>query len=280
MVIWTSSTSNVRAGHPPHADELPSRLVDGQRPRVGAAIDLANAAPWCTIRASWTHPGQPCASSTGRIKRCSTTRHAETEAPDVRAVLGRRAGARCFLDGPLRQKVGYNSVQAATNGIEFAKSVDFARGGEGLPTYLTCSSTSAAANCRLVGNLFGVRLRAIEPPALGRGHRSGHHDRQRREQRAGRSIIKFALDNRRRSVLIVPARVVHGPRQEVTGSAVRGAAVAPGPRRKNQPVSATSRDGPVGPPGVQRLGGPGAQEAAGWGALSCGCRPNWARGGP
>src|SRR5579862_7098568 len=64
------------------------------------------------------------------------------------------------------RKVGYNSVQAATNGIEFAKSPDFARAAAeaGLRyVYLQFDGIGNAANShRLVGNLFDVKLRAIE----------------------------------------------------------------------------------------------------------------------
>jgi uncharacterized radical SAM superfamily Fe-S cluster-containing enzyme len=64
------------------------------------------------------------------------------------------------------KKVGYNSVQAATNGIEFAKSPEFCRAAAeaGLRyVYLQFDGIGNAANShRLVGNLFDVKLRAIE----------------------------------------------------------------------------------------------------------------------
>ncbi|HSL21399.1 MAG TPA: radical SAM protein [Vicinamibacterales bacterium] len=64
------------------------------------------------------------------------------------------------------KKVGYNSVQAATNGIEFAKSPEFCRAAAeaGLRyVYLQFDGIGNAANAhRLVGNLFDVKLRAIE----------------------------------------------------------------------------------------------------------------------
>ena len=64
------------------------------------------------------------------------------------------------------RKVGYNSVQAATNGIEFAKSADFAKRAyeAGLRyVYLQFDGVGNAANQhRRVGNLFDVKLRAIE----------------------------------------------------------------------------------------------------------------------
>src|SRR3954465_16017813 len=72
-----------------------------------------------------------------------------------------------FLDAVrYAKKVGYNSVQAATNGIEFAKSKDFAKAAfdAGLRyAYLQFDGIGNAANShRLVGNLFDVKLRAIE----------------------------------------------------------------------------------------------------------------------
>jgi uncharacterized radical SAM superfamily Fe-S cluster-containing enzyme len=72
-----------------------------------------------------------------------------------------------FLDAVrYARKVGYNSVQAATNGIEFAKSADFAKAAAeaGLRyVYLQFDGIGNAANShRLVGNLFDVKLRAIE----------------------------------------------------------------------------------------------------------------------
>ncbi|MBI3048359.1 MAG: radical SAM protein [Acidobacteria bacterium] len=72
-----------------------------------------------------------------------------------------------FLDAiRYARKVGYNSVQAATNGIEFAKSAEFAKAAAeaGLRyAYLQFDGIGNAANShRRVGNLFDVKLRAIE----------------------------------------------------------------------------------------------------------------------
>jgi uncharacterized radical SAM superfamily Fe-S cluster-containing enzyme len=64
------------------------------------------------------------------------------------------------------RQLGYNSVQAATNGIEFAKSKDFCRRAfeAGLRyAYLQFDGIGNDANShRQVGNLFDVKLRAIE----------------------------------------------------------------------------------------------------------------------
>jgi tetraether lipid synthase len=72
-----------------------------------------------------------------------------------------------FLDAiSYSRKVGYNSVQAATNGIEFAKSPEFCKQAAeaGLRyAYLQFDGIGNAANeHRKVGNLFDVKMRAIE----------------------------------------------------------------------------------------------------------------------
>jgi uncharacterized radical SAM superfamily Fe-S cluster-containing enzyme len=72
-----------------------------------------------------------------------------------------------FLDAiRYSRKVGYNSVQAATNGIEFARSKEFCRKAAeaGLRyAYLQFDGVGNAANeHRKVGNLFDVKMRAIE----------------------------------------------------------------------------------------------------------------------
>src|SRR5213596_3274236 len=71
-----------------------------------------------------------------------------------------------FLDAVrYDSKVGYNSVQAATNGIEFAKNPEFARAAAnaGLRfVYLQFDGVgNDANNHRQIGNLFDVKLRAI-----------------------------------------------------------------------------------------------------------------------
>jgi 7,8-dihydro-6-hydroxymethylpterin dimethyltransferase len=72
-----------------------------------------------------------------------------------------------FLDAiRYARQLGYDSVQAATNGIEFAKSPEFARQAAvaGLRyVYLQFDGIGNAANShRNVGNLFDLKLRAIE----------------------------------------------------------------------------------------------------------------------
>ena len=64
------------------------------------------------------------------------------------------------------RKVGYNSVQAATNGIEFAKSMEFSKRAyeAGLRyVYLQFDGIGNANNQhRKIGNLFDVKIKAIE----------------------------------------------------------------------------------------------------------------------
>src|SRR5450631_472788 len=109
-----------------------------------------------------------------------------------------------FLDAvAYSRKVGYNSVQAATNGIEFAKSPEFARQAfeAGLRyAYLQFDGIGNAANShRLVGNLFDVKLQAIENL-----HNAGVDIvpvvtivNDLNNEQVGR-IIQFALDNPKR----------------------------------------------------------------------------------
>ena len=109
-----------------------------------------------------------------------------------------------FLDAVrYARKVGYNSVQAATNGIEFAKSLEFAQQAAeaGMRyAYLQFDGIGNAANAhRKVGNLFDVKLKAIENL-----HDAGVEIvpvvtivNGINNEQVGR-IIKFALDNPKR----------------------------------------------------------------------------------
>ncbi|HXY48506.1 MAG TPA: radical SAM protein [Terriglobales bacterium] len=106
-----------------------------------------------------------------------------------------------FLDAVrYARKVGYNSVQAATNGIEFAKSLEFAQQAAeaGLRyAYLQFDGIGNAANAhRKVGNLFDVKLKAIDNL-----HKAGVEIvpvitivNGINNEQVGR-IVKFALDN-------------------------------------------------------------------------------------
>lgn len=120
-------------------------------------------------------------------------------------------------------KVGYNSTQAATNGIEFAKSPEFAKAAAdaGLRyAYLQFDGIGNAANShRHIGNLFDVKLRAIE------------------------NLHKAGID-------IVPViTIINGVNNEQVGRIVQFA--LDNPKRINflsfQPVSFTGRDEEVTP---------------------------------
>jgi uncharacterized radical SAM superfamily Fe-S cluster-containing enzyme len=124
-----------------------------------------------------------------------------------------------FLDAVrYARKVGYNSVQAATNGIEFAKSPEFCKqaAAAGLRyAYLQFDGIGNEANShRAVGNLFDVKLRAIE------------------------NLHSNGVD-------IVPViTIVNGINNEQVGAVVRFALANPKkiPFLSFQPVSFTGRD--------------------------------------
>jgi len=188
------------------------------------------------------------------------------------------------------RKLGYQSVQAATNGIEFAKRPEFAKeaADAGLRyAYLQFDGIGNAANShRAVGNLFDVKLRAIE------------------------NLYAAGVD-------IVPViTIVNGINNEQVGAVVRFALDNPKkiPFLSFQPVSFTGRDEAVtddrrkaqrytlshlahdvknqtglGEPTrdwfpisfmstfsdfADLVHGPDAQ----WGQLSCGCHPNCGTG--
>jgi uncharacterized radical SAM superfamily Fe-S cluster-containing enzyme len=196
-----------------------------------------------------------------------------------------------FLDAiRYSRKVGYNSVQAATNGIEFAKSPEFAKkaADAGLRyAYLQFDGIGNEPNShRAVGNLFDVKLKAIE------------------------NLHKGGVD-------IVPViTIVNGINNEQVGAVVRFALDNPKkiPFLSFQPVSFTGRDEAVtderrmaqrytlshlahdvknqvgiGEPArdwfpisfmstfsdfADLIHGPAAE----WGQLSCGCHPNCGTG--
>jgi 7,8-dihydro-6-hydroxymethylpterin dimethyltransferase len=184
------------------------------------------------------------------------------------------------------RKLGYQSVQAATNGIEFAKRPDFAKQAAeaGLRyAYLQFDGIGNEANShRAVGNLFDVKLRAIE------------------------NLYSAGVD-------IVPViTIINGVNNEQVGAVVRFALDNPKkiPFLSFQPVSFTGRDEEVTPErraaqrytlshlahDVKDLAGIGEPirdwfpisfmstfsdfadlvhgPEADWGQLSCGCHPN------
>src|SRR6202171_2416982 len=192
-----------------------------------------------------------------------------------------------FLDAVrYARHVGYNSVQSATNGIEFAKSPEFCKQAAeaGLRyAYLQFDGIGNEANShRAVGNLFDVKLRAIE------------------------NLYSAGVD-------IVPViTLINGVNNEQVGAVVRFALDNPKkiPFLSFQPVSFTGRDEAVTPErrAAQRytlanlahdvnkqtgLGEPVRDwfpisfmstfsdfadlvhgPNADWGQLSCGCHPN------
>jgi uncharacterized radical SAM superfamily Fe-S cluster-containing enzyme len=192
-----------------------------------------------------------------------------------------------FLDAVRYAKeVGYNSVQAATNGIEFAKSPEFCRAAAeaGLRyVYLQFDGIGNAANShRLVGNLFDVKLRAIENlwtagvdivPVV--TIVNGVNNEQ-----VGR-IIRFALDNPRKiSFLSFQPVSFTGRDEEITDERrhaqrytlshlahdVKRQTGLGEPARDWFPISfmSTFTDW------ADLVHGPQAD----WGHLSCGCHPN------
>jgi uncharacterized radical SAM superfamily Fe-S cluster-containing enzyme len=192
-----------------------------------------------------------------------------------------------FLDAVrYARKVGYNSVQAATNGIEFAKSPEFcAQAAEaGLRyAYLQFDGIGNAANeHRKVGNLFDVKLRAIENL-----HNAGVEIvpvttiiNGINNEQVGR-IIKFALDNPKKiSFLSFQPVSFTGRDEEITDdrrNAQRYTLSHMAHDVKNQTgLGEPNRDWfPISFMGTfsdwaDLVHGPEGD----WGQLNCGCHPN------
>ena len=117
-----------------------------------------------------------------------------------------------FLDAVrYARKVGYNSVQAATNGIEFAKSPEFAEGGgRSRPALrLPAVRRHRQRRQRAPPRRQPVRRQAAgdrEPAQRRRRHRAGRHHRQRRQQRAGRPHHRVrARQSQEDQLPVVPA---------------------------------------------------------------------------
>ncbi len=192
-----------------------------------------------------------------------------------------------FLDAvKYARKVGYNSVQAATNGIEFAKSPEFCRKAAeaGLRyAYLQFDGIGNAANShRAVGNLFDVKLQAIENL-----HSNGVDivpvitiiNGVNNEQVG--AVIKFALDNPKKiSFLSFQPVSFTGRDEEVTDERrtaqrytlshlahdVKNQVGMGVPARDWFPISFMSTFSDW----ADLIHGP----ASDWGQLSCGCHPN------
>src|SRR6266436_1550515 len=192
-----------------------------------------------------------------------------------------------FLDAVrYARKVGYTSVQAATNGIEFAKSKDFCRQAAeaGLRyAYLQFDGIGNAANShRAVGNLFDVKLQAINNL-----HEAGVEIvpvttiiNGINNEQVGR-IIQFALDNPKKISFLSFQPVSFTGRDEAVTDERRHAQrytlshlahdvkdqIGMGePTRDWFPISFMSTFSDF----ADMVHGPTAE----WGQLSCGCHPN------
>ncbi|HXH07057.1 MAG TPA: radical SAM protein [Vicinamibacterales bacterium] len=192
-----------------------------------------------------------------------------------------------FLDAiRYARKVGYNSVQAATNGIEFAKSPEFARAAAeaGLRyAYLQFDGIGNAANShRMVGNLFDVKLRAIENL-----HSAGVEIvpvttivNGINNEQVGR-IIRFALDNPKKiSFLSFQPVSFTGRDEEITDERRHAqrytlSHLAHDVKRQTGLGEPTRDWFPISFMGTfsdwsDLVKGPEAE----WGQLACGCHPN------
>src|SRR5467141_4166829 len=184
------------------------------------------------------------------------------------------------------RKIGYNSVQAATNGIEFAKSKEYCKGAfdAGLRyAYLQFDGIGNDANShRQVGNLFDVKLRAIENM-----HAAGIEIilvttivNNLNNDQVG-AIVKFAMDNPKKISFVAFQPVSFtGRDEEITperrlkqrytlshlAKDVSSQIGKIEPTRDWFPVSLISTFSAF----ADLSHGPDAQ----WGTVSCGCHPN------
>jgi uncharacterized radical SAM superfamily Fe-S cluster-containing enzyme len=184
------------------------------------------------------------------------------------------------------RKVGYNSVQAATNGIEFAKSKEFCRQAAeaGLRyVYLQFDGIGNDANShRQVGNLFDVKMRAINnlhaagvEIVLVTTLVNGINNDQ-----VG-SIIRFALDNPKKIAFLSFQPVSFtGRDEEITEQRrlqqrytlshlahdVKNQVGITEPTRDWFPLSLMGAFADF----ADLVHGPNAE----WGQVSCGCHPN------
>jgi uncharacterized radical SAM superfamily Fe-S cluster-containing enzyme len=192
-----------------------------------------------------------------------------------------------FIDSiKYSRKVGYNSVQCATNGIEFAKSKDFCReaADAGLRyAYLQFDGIGNDANShRQVGNLFDVKLRAIDNL-----HEAGVEIvlvttlvNNINNDQVG-SVIRFALDNPKKVAFISFQPVSFTGRDEEITDERRMAqrytlSHLAHDVKKQVSITEPTRDWfPLSLMGAfadfaDLVHGPEAE----WGQVSCGCHPN------
>src|ERR1700751_3187050 len=192
-----------------------------------------------------------------------------------------------FLDAvAYSRKIGYSSVQAATNGIEFAKSKEFCKKAAqaGLRfVYLQFDGIGNDANShRQIGNLFDVKLRAINNL-----HEAGVEIilvvtlvNGVNNDQVG-SIIRFAMDNPKKIAFIAFQPVSFTGRDEdITperrlsqrytlshlANDVRSQVGVTEPTRDWFPLSLMGSFADF----ADLVHGPGAD----WGQVSCGCHPN------
>ncbi len=192
-----------------------------------------------------------------------------------------------FLDAVrYAREVGYFSIQAATNGIRFAQDPDFAHAAReaGMRiAYLQFDGVGDAANAhRKVGNLFDVKLRAIEhlhAAAIDVCLVVTIVNTVNNDQVG--TIIKFALENCDKVSFVSFQPVSFTGRDEGISDADRHArrytlshlaedvkrqTGVTEPLRDWFPLSASSVLSDV----TDLLKGPGAD----WGTLKCGCHPD------
>ena len=233
----------------------------------------------------------------------------ELEWPEIKAILDRAVSTKPhrqmsvqFSGGeptisPLFLKavayckeVGYSSVQAATNGIEFARSLEFCQQAfdAGLRyAYLQFDGIGNAANShRHVPNLFDVKLQAIENL-----HKAGIDivlvitviNGVNNEQ-VGR-IVEFALDNPKKMTLLSFQPVSFTGRDETISDERRAAqrytlADLAHDVKRQTGIGEPVRDWfPISAMGTfcdwaDLIHGPNAQ----WGHLNCGCHPDCGSG--
>jgi uncharacterized radical SAM superfamily Fe-S cluster-containing enzyme len=192
-----------------------------------------------------------------------------------------------FLDAVrYARSVGYFSVQAATNGIRFAQEPDFAQQAHDAGmriAYLQFDGVSEEANAhRKVGNLFDVKLRAIENL-----HAAGIDVclvvtivNTVNDHQVG-PIVKFALQNCDKVSFVSFQPVSFTGRDEQISDEERHRkrytlshlaedmkrqTGVTDPLRDWFPLSASSTMSHV----TDLMKGPGAD----WGSLSCGCHPD------
>ena len=196
-----------------------------------------------------------------------------------------------FLDAiRYAREVGYHSVQAATNGIEFAKSPEFCRQASeaGLRyVYLQFDGVGNEANShRHVGNLFDVKLKAIENL-----HKAGVEIvlvitliNGINNEQVGR-IVQFALDNPKKIAFLSFQPVSFTGRDEEITDERRKAqrytlSHLAHDVKKHTGLGEPARDWyPISFIGTfsdwaDLVHGPNAD----WGHLSCGCHPNCGTG--